>query len=79
MSQPVRVAVVGDSPLYRQTMQHAIEATPGAVACASAATLSLARQKLARSPADLVMLDVTVDGEPGVDLLPWLRERSRGP
>lgn len=74
MSEPRRVLLVDDESLARTNMRHALAAIPRWTVVAEASSAAEARQALAASPVDVVLLDVQMPGETGLTLA---RELSR--
>lgn len=74
---PETVLVVDDDPEIRQLLGHFLEAAGLRPALASDG-LEM-RQRLQESRVDLVVLDVMLPGEGGLDLLRWLREHTQLP
>ena len=70
----VRVFIVDDDPVYRQILTRAFERIPDACVVGSATNLKVARQKLSYLDVDLVTLDVVLQAESGLDLLPWMQQ-----
>lgn len=70
----VRVFIVDDDPVYRQILTRGFERIPNAQVVGTATNLQVARRKLAHLEVDLVTLDVVLQTESGLDLLPWMQQ-----
>lgn len=76
---PIRVALVDDDRVLRDSLRMLIEGTPG-FACAGAyGTVEAARRGLTDAPADLVLLDVDLPGTPGPEGAALLRDVEPAP
>jgi len=76
-TQPAHLLVVDDDPdivllIVRYFSTHGFRVT-------SAADGNAMREAIAREPVDLVLLDLGLPGEDGLELTRYLRERWRGP
>jgi two-component system catabolic regulation response regulator CreB len=74
---PHRILIVEDEPSIAENISYALE-TEGFVAtwCASGAN---ARQKVQSSPFDLVVLDISLPDDNGLEFCRWLRQFSSTP
>lgn len=70
----VRVFIVDDDPVYRHILTRGFERIPNAQVVGTATNLQVARRKLAHLEVDLVILDVVLQAESGLDLLPWMQQ-----
>jgi two-component system chemotaxis response regulator CheB len=73
--RPFRVLIVDDDPIYRVLLARTLEAMPEVLSVSSAANLAIARSKLERGDLDVVTLDVLMNNETGLELLPWIHAR----
>jgi DNA-binding NarL/FixJ family response regulator len=76
----VRVAVVDDHPVVREGTAALLAAQPGIVVAGTAGSLEEARQLLAETDADVVLLDIRLGKTSGLTLLadgPAVREPAR--
>ncbi|MFP5333990.1 MAG: response regulator [Actinomycetes bacterium] len=64
----IRVLVVEDEPVAAEAHRTYVDATPGFVTVSVAGTVSAALGTLARTPLDLVLLDMNLPDAHGVDL-----------
>jgi len=71
-----RVLIVEDHPLYRQGLRRFIEAQPGLVCCGEADSCQAALQAASTTLPDLVILDLCLRREDGIELLKDLLARS---
>lgn len=73
MNEPVRFLVVDDHPIFRQGVVAVIQSVPQYKVCAEAGTVSEAEEALARSPPDLALIDISLAGKSGLDLVKTIR------
>ena len=73
-TEPLRVLIVDDDPAYRQILTKVCESIAGLVVVGATASLETAREKISVGDIDFVTLDVVLQGESGLDLLPWLHQ-----
>lgn len=74
-TQPqVRVLVVDDDAVFRRILARMLEALPQVCEVETASTLALARNRIDHGNFDVVLLDVVLRDESGLELLAWLRE-----
>ncbi len=74
MAADVHLIIVDDEPEIRDLCQRYLE--PHGFRVSTAASGQAMRQILAREAADLVILDVVLPGEGGLEIARWLRETS---
>ena len=67
--RPIRVAVVDDHPVVREGTAALLAAQPGLAVVGTAGTLEEARELLATTDADVVLLDIRLGTESGLRLL----------
>lgn len=77
--EPIRVAVVDDDRLLRESLRVLIDGAPGFRCAGAYPTVESARQGLGSSAADLVLLDVDLPGIPGPMGAALLRELAPPP
>ncbi len=70
---PIRILLVDDHPAVRQGLVVLLE--PEGMVCAEAGGRAEAAARLAESRPDLVIVDLSLDGEDGLTLIADLRER----
>ncbi len=69
----MRVLLVDDHPVVRHGLRQVLAATGGAVAVEEAGNADEALERLRAVPCDIVVLDITLPGRSGLDLLKELR------
>ncbi|MGN8245065.1 response regulator transcription factor [Cellulomonas soli] len=74
-SDPVRVAVVEDQPLFRSMLEHTLGSTPGLRVVASVGTVTEATQRLTPGTVDVAVLDIDLPDGNGIALGVTLRRR----
>ena len=74
-TRPLKVLIVDDEESFRMSLEMALNITKefGVQSCDSAAT---ARQALAETVFDVIILDYSMPEETGIDLLKWMKERG---
>lgn len=75
---PVRVMVVDDSLVARTVLSRIVEAEPDFEIVAKATTGEMAIQRLAETPADVILLDLEMPGMGGMGALPQILEQAKG-
>lgn len=68
-----RILVVDDHPIMRLGLQHLLEQEPGLEACGEAANATEALLAVQRLHPDLILLDISLSGRSGLDLLKDLK------
>jgi two-component system LytT family response regulator len=71
----LRILIVDDEPLARQRVRRMLDAIPDVALAGEAGSADEARAVLARSPADVLLLDIQMPGEDGFALLRSLTPR----
>lgn len=74
-TQASRVLIVDDHPILRHGIAQLLNREPDLQVCAEAADRDEALAALARGQIDLAVVDISLDGVSGLDLLKILRER----
>lgn len=72
---PIRVYIVEDHPLMRETLVEYFEVVPDIEVCGVAESAEEAIDSLARAEPSLVLLDLSLPGRSGVELIHDIRER----
>lgn len=72
--ETIRVALVDDDRLLRESLRVLIEGAPGFRCSGAYGTVEAALRQLPEAPADVVLLDVDLPGRPGPDGVALLRE-----
>jgi DNA-binding NarL/FixJ family response regulator len=75
MSAPIRVLVADDHSVVRQGIRHVLEGDPGLVVVAEAENGSQTLERAERERPDVVLLDLTMPGASGLDVVRRLRAR----
>jgi DNA-binding NarL/FixJ family response regulator len=79
MNHPVRILLIDDHTLFRESLARLLELEPGFQVVAHCASLAQAITLLANSPIDVVLLDYDLGEEVGTDLLKELRSYNNAP
>ena len=74
-SRAIRVLIADDHPIVRQGLRRIVEADAGMEIAGEAGDAAALFHVLDSAPADLVLLDVSMPGQPFLDALRALRER----
>ncbi len=77
MSQSRRVFVVEDHPVFRLGLRELIEQEPDLTVCGEAGDVAGALAAIPGSEADLVIVDLSLGGQSGIDLIKELKARLR--
>lgn len=64
-----RILIVDDHPIFRMGMQALINQEAGLTVCAVAENLSHARRAVIETGPDMVIVDISLDGDNGLDLV----------
>jgi DNA-binding NarL/FixJ family response regulator len=70
-----RVLIVDDHPLFREGMRQMIDRNPPLKVCGEAATPAEALKAVAELEPDLVLVDISLDGGDGIDLIKTLKAK----
>jgi DNA-binding NarL/FixJ family response regulator len=70
-----RILVVDDHPLVREGLTNLIDQTSDLMVCGEAGDTKGALEAIARTRPDLAIIDLSLGGESGIDLIRSLRER----
>lgn len=79
MTNPVRLLLIDDHTLFRESLVRLLEVVPGYQVVAHCASIAEAMKLLANSPIDVVLLDYDLGEEVGTDLLKELRSYNKVP
>lgn len=71
-----RIVIVDDHPLVREGLKQLLSGLVEFVLVGEASNIAQAQQVIERSAPDVVVLDLTLGADDGVDLLGWLRQRQ---
>jgi len=74
--QTFRIAVVDDHPIVRQGLLQAIAHEPDLEICADASGIVEALQKMEGEHPDVFVVDISLDGENGIELVDYLKARN---
>lgn len=70
-----RILVVDDHPLFREGIEQLINRTPSLEVCGEAANNTEAMRAVAELKPDLVLVDISLEGGDGIDLIKSLRAK----
>ena len=76
MNDPVRIMLIDDHALFRESLVRLLEAEPDFQVVAHCATTAEARRLLNRTAVDVILLDYDLGEEFGIDLLQELRTQE---
>lgn len=76
--EPIRVLVVDDQPLFAEALSAWLSREPDVQVVAAAQTVAAARDLLAGTPVDVVLVDLDLGDESGIDLLDHVRDHHPG-
>lgn len=68
-----KVLVVDDHPIVREGVRHRIETQPDMEVCCEVGRASDAMAFLDRSPVDIAIVDISLEGRSGIDLIKQMR------
>lgn len=71
---PKKVFIVEDHPVFREGLVHLINEEDGLALCGTAADALTARRDIARLKPDLVLVDISLPGKSGLELIKELRK-----
>lgn len=74
---PIRVAICDDHPVFRSGLAAVLAAEPDIDVCLEAGTVAELRERLQSASVDLLLLDVELPGESGIEALPTLLDGRR--
>ncbi|MFW2487378.1 response regulator [Clostridium chromiireducens] len=72
----IKTMIVEDDPMVRQINSKFLNKVDGFILEKAVANLSEAKDFLSNNPVDLILLDVFLPNENGIDLLKWLRKNE---
>ena len=72
----IKTMIVEDDPMVRQINSKFLNKVDGFILEKAVANLSEAKDFLSSNPVDLILLDVFLPNENGIDLLKWLRKNE---
>lgn len=75
--QAIRVLLVDDHPLVRQGLKDVMEARPGFDVCGEGEDIPTALKAFVQTKPDIVIVDLKLGDDSGLDLIRQLRARSR--
>lgn len=73
LNKITQVLVVDDHPIVREGLRHRIETQPDMVVCYEAGRASDAMDFIHRSPVDIAIVDIRLEGRSGIDLIKQMR------
>jgi DNA-binding NarL/FixJ family response regulator len=71
-----RILIVDDHPLFREGLRQMIERYPGLTVCGEAADAEEAMKMLAELQPDLVLVDISLGGTNGLDLIKLIKDQN---
>jgi DNA-binding NarL/FixJ family response regulator len=74
--RPYRIAVVDDHPVVRQGIIQAISREPDLQVSGEAANIMQGLEQIAGGDPDLFVVDLSLDGEDGIELIDYLKSRA---
>ena len=74
-SEKSRILIVDDHPLFREGMQQMIDRTASLKVCGEASSPAAAMKAVAELEPDLVLVDISLEGGDGIDLIKNLKEK----
>jgi len=76
-SEPLQVFIVEDHPVFRQGLVQMVDAEPDLSVCGQASDAVQALQQIARLKPDLALVDISLPGKSGLELIKELRAVNR--
>ncbi len=73
-----KILIVDDHPILRMGMRELLNQEEGFEVCAIAENISSARRAIAETPLDLAIIDISLAGENGLDLVKEMSEGTSG-
>ena len=73
LNRKTQVLVVDDHPIVREGVRHQIETQPDMVVCCEVGRASDAVTFLHKSPVDIAIVDIILEGRSGIDLIKQIR------
>jgi DNA-binding NarL/FixJ family response regulator len=70
---PARILIVDDHPLFREGLRQLVDREPGLSVCGEAADAEEARRLVPELQPDLVIVDISLGGASGIDLIKSLK------
>ena len=74
-SEKSRILIVDDHPLFREGMQQMIDRNASLKVCGEASSPAAAMKAVAELAPDLVLVDISLEGGDGIDLIKNLKEK----
>jgi DNA-binding NarL/FixJ family response regulator len=73
--QSFKVGIVDDHPIIRQGLLQTISREPDLQVCTEAAGIVGALEQMAGASPDVLVIDISLDGENGIDLIDYVKSR----
>ncbi len=77
MTFPIRLLLVDDHTLFRESLVRFLESEPTLVVEGHCASIFEAQELLKASPVDVILLDYDLGEQVGTELLPFMRENAK--
>src|SRR4030095_11170269 len=75
---PTRVVIIDDHPIVRRGLAELVSSMPDLETVGEAESYTAALEVLERTPTDVAIVDLSLDGSSGLDLLSEMRSRFPG-
>jgi DNA-binding NarL/FixJ family response regulator len=78
LKKKTQILVVDDHPIVREGVRHQIETQPDMAVCGEVGRASDAMHFLQKSPVDIAIVDISLEGRSGIDLIKQMRASKFG-
>jgi DNA-binding NarL/FixJ family response regulator len=76
LQQTFRIGIVDDHPIIRQGLQQTISREPDLQVCGEASGIVEALEQMEGASPDVLVVDISLDGENGIDLIDYVKSRA---